>query len=71
MRWIGLGADALMACLGVVCLLTAYRVIGKPAGVDPQYDAGMARQSWQKIIGWCIIAMAIIGLLDHLVGGLL
>jgi hypothetical protein len=72
MRWIGLGADVLLACIGVILLLYAYRVLGKPPGVDEKYDAAMARQSpTYKIMGWVIVAMALIGLLDHLAGGLL
>jgi hypothetical protein len=72
MRWVGLGADVVLACLGVWLLLTAYRVIGKPPGADEKYDAAMARQgTTYKTIGWCELIMAIIGLLDHLFGGLL
>jgi hypothetical protein len=65
-------ADVLLACFGLWLLLTAYRVIGKVPGTDEKYDAAMARQGGTyKIIGWCSLATAIIGLLDHLVGGFL
>jgi hypothetical protein len=72
MRWLGLGADVLLAVVGVIILLYAHRVLGKPAGADARYDAALARQApTYKICGWIIVVMAIIGLLDHLVGGLL
>jgi hypothetical protein len=62
----------LLACLGVIQLLYAHRVLGKPPGADEKYDAAMARQSpIYKFVGWVIVAMALMGLLDHLVGGLL
>jgi hypothetical protein len=66
MRWLGLGADVLMACCGAVILLHAYRVLGKPAGADAAYDAAMSRQSWlYKAAGWCIVAMATLVLIDY------
>ena len=71
MRWMGLGADVLLAVFGVWLLLTAYRVIGQRPGADDKYDAAMARQAGAyKIIGWCVTGMAILALLDHLLGGL-
>jgi hypothetical protein len=72
MRWVGLAAEGLMAICGVVILLYAYRLIGKPPGADEKYDAAMSRQAGAyRIMGWCIVIMAIIALLDHLLGGLL
>jgi hypothetical protein len=71
MRWIGLGAYVLLACLGVIQLLYAYRVLGKPPGADAQYDAAVARQGWMwKVSGWCIIGMAVIGLVSSLTDSL-
>jgi hypothetical protein len=72
MRWVGLGADVLLACVGVILLLYAYRVLGKPPGADEKYDAAMARQSpTYKVSAWVIVVLALLALLDHLVGGLL
>jgi len=69
MRWIGFCADLLMAVCGVILLLYAYRVLGKPPGADEKYDAAVVRHApTQKIVGWIIVAMAIVGLLDHLIG---
>ena len=71
MRWIGLGADVVLACLGVIQLLYANRVLGKPPGADEKYDAAMARQAWMwKASGWCIIGLAVIGLVSYLADGL-
>jgi hypothetical protein len=71
-RWIGLAADALLACSGIVFLLYAYRVLGKPLGADEKYDAAMAHQSPNyKVFGWAIVAMALIGISNHLVAVLL
>jgi uncharacterized membrane protein len=72
MRWVGLGTDVLLAVVGVILLLYAHRLLGKPAGADAKYDAALVRQTpTYKILGWIIVVMAIIGLLDHLVGGIL
>jgi hypothetical protein len=61
------GADAVLAVIGVVILLYAYQVVGKRPGVDKEYDAAMTRQPpMYKIMGWCIIAMAVLGLLSFL-----
>jgi hypothetical protein len=70
-RWIGHWADVVLACCGVIILLYGYRVLGKPPGTDEKYDAAMARQvPVFKIMGSIIILMALVGLLDRLVGGL-
>ena len=37
--WFLLGADLLLTGYAVWLLLTAYRVVGKPAGADEKYDA--------------------------------
>jgi hypothetical protein len=67
MRWLSRGADVLLACLGVIQLLYAHRLVGKPPGTDEKYDAAMARQGWMwKASGWCIIGLAVIGLVGYL-----
>jgi hypothetical protein len=72
MSWVWLTVDVLLLCGGIVLLLHAYRVIGKRPGEDEKYDAAMARSSViNKWLGWCIVAIAIIGLLEFLSGGLL
>ncbi len=71
MRWALLGVDVLLAVLGIVVLLYGYRGLGKPPGMDPQYDAAMARQaSSYKIMGWCMVGMAVIGLVGYLTDSL-
>jgi hypothetical protein len=72
MRWVSLGVDGLLVCFGVLMLLYAYRLIGKPPGADPTYDAAMGRQAWlYKLGGWCVTLTAVIGLLaDAATGGL-
>jgi len=70
MRWFGLTSQALMGICGCVILLYAYRRLGKPPGADDKYDAAMSRQgSTYKVLGWCIVALAIIGLLFDLLAG--
>jgi hypothetical protein len=72
MDWIGLGTDGLLVCCGAIFLLYAYRLLGKPVGADDKYDAAMARQSsTQRVWGWVIVAVALIGFLDRLVRGLM
>jgi hypothetical protein len=72
MRWIGLVIDVLLGICGVVILLYAYRLLGKPPGADEKYDAAMGRHvGIYKIVGWCIVLMTILALLDQLLGGLL
>jgi hypothetical protein len=72
MKWIGLVADGMMAIAGVVMLLYGYRLLGKHVGADEKYDAAMSRHSsGYRIVGWCIVAMAIIGLLSHLLDSVL
>jgi hypothetical protein len=72
MHWVWLTVDVLLLGGGIVILLYAYRVIGKPPGADEKYDAAMARSSViAKWLGWCIVAGAIIGLLEYFSGGLL
>jgi len=46
-------------------LLIGYRVIGKPHG-DPAQNVTRARSYLTcKVVGWCILTMAIIGLLSE------
>ena len=47
-----------LACYGVWLLLTAYRVVGKPSGVDEKYDAW--HRQWAgtlKLVGWGIVVL--------------
>jgi hypothetical protein len=69
MTWVYLAGDLLIGGMGVSLLLMAYRVIGKPIGADEQYDAGMARQApTYKILGWCGVIMATLGLMGGFLG---
>jgi hypothetical protein len=66
MCWVRLGLDLSLACYGVWLLLTAYRVVGKPSGVDEKYDAW--HRQWAgslKFLGWGWVVLT--GL--HLVSG--
>ena len=51
--WFLLGADLLLTGYAVWLLLTAYRVVGRPAGADEKYDAW--HRQWAgtyKLLGW-------------------
>jgi hypothetical protein len=51
--WFLLGADLLLTVYAVWLLLTAYRVVGKPAGADEEYDAWhRQRADTYKLLGW-------------------
>jgi hypothetical protein len=63
MQWLGLGTDALLAGIGIFFLLIGYRVIGKSPEGAPAHTS-TARISTYKVVGWCLIAMALIGLLS-------
>lgn len=63
MRWVGLVADALMAILGVGFLLYGYRLLGKSVVSDEKQEG--VRGSY-RIVGWCMLVMAIIALLSRL-----
>jgi len=41
MRWISLAGTVFIGLWSVWLLLTAYRVVGKPPGQDPKYDASI------------------------------
>jgi hypothetical protein len=70
MQWLGLIADVLLAIIGSVLLLYAYRFLGKPPGADPEYDAAMARRGpTLKIVGWLSFVMVAIALAGYVVGG--
>jgi hypothetical protein len=63
--------DITLAVLGVVMLLFAYRMIGKPPGVDERYDAAMVHQAViYKATGWCAIGMAVLGMVAYLTDSL-
>ena len=52
MRWLALAGTAFGAMCGTWLLLTAYRVIGKQPGQDPQYDASIKYWAGNfKVIG--------------------
>jgi hypothetical protein len=66
MRWALLGADVVLAILGTVLLLYAYRVLGKAPGADKEYDAALVRQGTNyKVLGWCIVGMAVLGFIGY------
>ena len=71
MRWVLLGTDVLLAVLRAVLLLFGYRVLGKPPGTDEKYDAAMAQQAptW-KAAGWCMVCMAVLGVIGYLIESL-
>ena len=51
--WVRLVADLLITAYAVWLLLTAYRVVGKPAGADEKYDAW--HRQWAgtlQVLGW-------------------
>ena len=51
--WFHLVTDLLLTAYAVWLLLTAYRVVGKPAGADEKYDAW--HRQWAgtyKLLGW-------------------
>jgi hypothetical protein len=51
--WFLLGAELLLTVYAVWLLLTAYRVVGKPAGADEEYDAWhRQRAGTYKLLGW-------------------
>jgi hypothetical protein len=52
-----------MAILGVGFLLYGYRLVGQSAVADEKYDAV---RSGYRIVGWCMVVMAIIALLSRL-----
>jgi hypothetical protein len=67
MRWLGLGADLMLAGLGIWMLLMGYRLIGKLPGADETYDAAMASQGRNyRTVGWCVVVMSVIGLFSVL-----
>ena len=41
MRWLSLAGTAFLVLFSIWLLLLAYRVVGKPPGQDPKYDASM------------------------------
>jgi hypothetical protein len=52
---------------GVYCLLLAYRRIGKPEGVDPQYDAQFRFWSGTyKFLGWGWVVLSTLALIISL-----
>jgi hypothetical protein len=71
MRWTLLAVAVLLAALGVVVLLYAYRVLGKAPGADKEYDATMARLTpTYKVAGWCMVGMAVLGLISYITDSL-
>jgi hypothetical protein len=67
MRGALLAGDILLLVLGIVVLLYAYRVIGKPPGADERYDAAMARKGViSKVLGWCVVGAGVLGLVGYL-----
>jgi len=63
MDWIGFTGDALMALSGIVILLYAYRILGKPTSDNE--NTGQRPMRIYKWFGWCIIAMAVTGFVLH------
>jgi hypothetical protein len=57
MRWLSLAGTVLIGLWSVWLLLLAYRVVGKPVGQDPDYDASM------KYWSGTFKVMGVIGLL--------
>jgi len=52
MRWISLTGTAVIVLASIWWLLLAYRVVGKPPGQDPKYDASI--EYWRgtfKVMG--------------------
>jgi hypothetical protein len=41
MRWLSFAGTVVIGLWSVWLLLLAYRVVGKPAGQDPRYDASL------------------------------
>ncbi len=57
MRWLSLAGTIVIGLWSVWLLLLAYRVVGKPAGQDPKYDASV--EYWSGTFK----VMGVIGLL--------
>jgi hypothetical protein len=65
MQWLSLGTDVLLAGIGIWLLLIGYGVIGKRNG-DAGHSLTAARGHLNcKLAGWCVLTMAIIGLLSE------
>ena len=65
--WFLLGADLLLTGYAVWLLLTAYRVVGKPAGADEKYDAWHRQQAGTlKLLGWGWVVLTGLGLIPAL-----
>ena len=68
--WFLLGADLLLTGYAVWLLLTAYRVVGKPAGADEKYDAW--HRQWAgtwKLLGWVGVVLMGLNLVVFLLWG--
>jgi hypothetical protein len=71
MRWISLVGTAVIVLVSIWWLLLAYRVVGKPPGQDPKYDASI--EYWGgtfKVMGVLgiivLILQVVVLLLDYL-----
>jgi hypothetical protein len=59
--------ELVMLSFGVLCLLTAYRRIGKPEGADPKYDAHLRQMSGTyKVLGWGWVVSWLLALIGTL-----
>jgi hypothetical protein len=68
MRWISLAGNVFIVLWSIWLLLVAYRLVGKPRGQDPKYDASIEYWSGTfKVIGVLGIIALILQALSVLV----
>ena len=74
MRWLFLFGLVGTIVVGLCCvcwLLLAYRVVGKPAGQDPRYDAAIAYWSGTiKVVGVLGVLSMVLQVIAFVVGWL-
>jgi len=66
MRWLSFAGTIFIGLWSVWLLLLAYRVVGKPVGQDPKYDASMEYWSGtfkvMGVVGLLAIALEVVSL---------
>ena len=68
MRWVSLAGTAILAIWWIWLMLLAYRVVGKPRGQDPKYDASIEYWSGTfKVMGVLAIIVLVLQVLVLLV----